>query len=154
LTEPIHIFTDGACSGNPGPGGYGLVLIQGSYRKEISGAAKQTTNNRMEMMAAIRALELLNQASTVELTTDSQYLRLGITQWVHGWMRKGWLTAAKKPVKNVELWKRLLEAAKRHQVKWLWVKGHAGHPENECADQLAVEGCDRGKLGLENELTR
>jgi ribonuclease HI len=151
VSSKIQIFTDGACSGNPGPGGYGLVMISGSHRKEISGSARQTTNNRMEMLAAIRALEVLNQPSQVALTTDSQYLKQGITQWVHGWIRNGWMTSAKKPVKNEDLWRRLLDAVDRHEVTWLWVKGHAGHPENECADRLAVLGTARGKVGTEDE---
>ena len=136
----VTIFTDGACSGNPGPGGWGAILISGAHRKEISGGEAGSTNNRMELMAAISALEALKRASDVELTTDSVYVRDGITKWIHGWKRNGWKTADKKPVKNAELWQRLEAAAKRHDVTWHWIKGHAGHPENERADALAREG--------------
>jgi ribonuclease HI len=134
----VEIFTDGACSGNPGPGGWGAVLRWNGHEKELSGAEPETTNNRMELMAAIVALESLKRSCRVELTTDSSYVRDGITKWIHGWQRNGWKTAAKKPVKNAELWQRLLAAATRHDVRWHWVKGHAGHPENERADALAV----------------
>ncbi|MCB1521074.1 MAG: ribonuclease HI [Hyphomicrobiaceae bacterium] len=136
----ITIYTDGACSGNPGPGGWGAILISGEHRKEMSGGEAQTTNNRMELFAAIASLEQLKRASHVELHTDSSYLRNGIMQWIHGWKRNGWRTADKKPVKNAELWQRLEAAAGRHDVTWHWVKGHAGHPENERADELAREG--------------
>ncbi|GAB4238980.1 MAG: ribonuclease HI [Kiloniellaceae bacterium] len=138
----VEIFTDGACSGNPGPGGWGAVLRYNDAEKELSGGEKATTNNRMEMMAAIMALEALTRASKVELHTDSTYLRDGITKWIHGWKRNGWKTAAKKPVKNVDLWQRLEKALERHDVTWHWVKGHAGHPENERADALARAGVD------------
>ncbi|MBV9567657.1 MAG: ribonuclease HI [Hyphomicrobiales bacterium] len=138
--EKVLIFTDGACSGNPGPGGYGAILIAGGHRKEIKGGEAHTTNNRMELMAAIVALEALKRACAVELHTDSQYLRLGITQWLAIWKRNGWRTAARQPVKNDDLWKRLDEAAKRHRIEWHWLKGHAGHDENERADELAREG--------------
>jgi len=138
----VEIFTDGACSGNPGPGGWGAVLRYDSAEKELNGGEKSTTNNRMEMMAAIQALEALKRPSTVELHTDSTYLRDGITKWIHGWKRNGWKTAAKKPVKNVDLWQRLEKALERHDVAWHWVKGHAGHPENERADALARAGVD------------
>ena len=138
----VEIFTDGACSGNPGPGGWGAVLRYNDAEKELSGGEKATTNNRMEMMAAIKALEALTRASKVELHTDSTYLRDGITKWIHGWKRNGWKTAAKKPVKNVDLWQRLEKALERHDVTWHWVKGHAGHPENERADALARAGVD------------
>jgi len=138
----VEIFTDGACSGNPGPGGWGAVLRYNDAEKELSGGEKATTNNRMEMMAAIMALEALKRASKVELHTDSTYLRDGITKWIHGWKRNGWKTAAKKPVKNVDLWQRLEKALERHDVTWHWVKGHAGHPENERADALARAGVD------------
>ena len=134
------IFTDGACSGNPGPGGFGAILLYGGRRKELKGREPMTTNNRMELMAAIAALEALKRPCEVELHTDSQYLRLGITQWLAGWKRNGWRTAEKKPVKNADLWLRLDEAAQRHRVDWRWVKGHAGHDENERADELAREG--------------
>jgi ribonuclease HI len=133
----VIIHTDGACSGNPGPGGWGAILQSGPHRKELSGGEPHTTNNRMELMAAITALEALKGPSRVELWTDSNYLRDGITKWIHGWRRNGWRTADKKPVKNVELWLRLDEAVKRHTVEWHWLKGHAGHPENERADELA-----------------
>ncbi len=136
----VEIYTDGACSGNPGPGGWGAILIWGDHRKEINGGEAQTTNNRMELMAAISALEVLKKGVTADLYTDSAYVRNGIMSWIHGWKRNGWRTADKKPVKNVELWQRLDEALKRHQVTWHWIKGHAGHPENERADELAREG--------------
>lgn len=133
----IHIFTDGACSGNPGPGGWGAILRYGETEKELSGGEAATTNNRMEMMAAIAALEALKRPSHVKLHTDSQYVKNGITQWIHNWKRSGWKTADKKPVKNVELWQRLESALHTHKVEWVWVKGHAGHAENERADELA-----------------
>ncbi len=133
----IVIHTDGACSGNPGPGGWGAILHWKGHEKELSGAEAETTNNRMELMAAIAALEALKRRSTVRLVTDSTYVRDGVTKWIHGWKRNGWKTAAKKPVKNDDLWKRLDAIASKHDVTWEWVKGHAGHPENERADQLA-----------------
>jgi len=136
----ITIYTDGACSGNPGPGGWGAILISGEHRKELFGGERESTNNRMELMAAIEALEALKRSSKVVLHTDSTYVKDGITKWIHGWRRNGWRTAAKKPVKNAELWQRLDEATKRHDVDWRWVKGHAGHPENERADELARSG--------------
>jgi len=140
----VMIFTDGACSGNPGPGGWGAILMSGKHRKELNGGAPDTTNNRMELMAAIEALEALKGPSNVALYTDSTYVRDGITKWINGWRRNGWRTAAKKPVKNVELWQRLDEARKRHEINWHWVKGHAGHPENERADELARAGMPAG----------
>ena len=136
----ITIYTDGACSGNPGPGGWGAILMSGEHRKELCGGEANTTNNRMELMAAIEALEALKFSSTVALYTDSTYVRDGITKWIHGWRRNGWKTAAKKPVKNAELWQRLDAATHRHTINWHWVKGHAGHPENERADALARSG--------------
>ncbi|MGI9404085.1 MAG: ribonuclease HI [Hyphomicrobium sp.] len=136
---PVVIYTDGACSGNPGPGGWGAILIYGDRRKEISDGEAETTNNRMELMAAIKALEALKRPSRVELHTDSSYLKNGITGWIDRWKANGWRTANKKPVKNVELWQRLDEAQARHQIDWHWVRGHAGHPENERADDLARE---------------
>ncbi|MBH62860.1 MAG: ribonuclease HI [Alphaproteobacteria bacterium] len=139
-TDAVDIYTDGACSGNPGPGGWGALLIFQGHEKEISGGEQDTTNNRMELMAAIRALETLTRPSRVRLHTDSVYVRDGITQWIERWKNNGWRTAAKKPVKNVDLWQRLEEAAGRHELEWHWVKGHAGHPENERADQLARDG--------------
>ena len=135
----ITVYTDGACSGNPGAGGWGAILISGTHRKELSGGEPHTTNNRMEMMAAIGALEAIKQPAKVDMHTDSVYLRDGITKWIHGWRRKGWRTADNKPVKNVELWQRLESAANRHDVTWHWLKGHAGHQENERADVLARE---------------
>jgi ribonuclease HI len=138
----VEIFTDGACSGNPGPGGWGAVLRYGATEKELSDGEPATTNNRMEMMAAIAALEALKRPSTVDLYTDSTYLRDGVMKWIHGWKRNGWKTAAKKPVKNVDLWQRLEEARAPHDVTWHWVKGHAGHPENERADALARAGVE------------
>jgi ribonuclease HI len=134
----VNIYTDGACSGNPGPGGWGSVLIWGEVRKEISGSAKNTTNNRMELLAAIEALKRLTERCTVTLTTDSQYLRKGVTEWMHAWKRNGWLTASKKPVKNKDLWEQLDELTAKHSIRWEWVKGHAEHPENSRCDALAV----------------
>lgn len=151
MTEPaatpaaprVEIFTDGACSGNPGPGGWGAVLRYGEVEKELNGGERATTNNRMEMMAAIMALEALKRPSKVDLYTDSNYLRDGIMKWIHGWKRNGWKTAARQPVKNVDLWQRLELAIERHDVTWHWVRGHAGHPENERADALARAGIVR-----------
>lgn len=137
----VEIYTDGACSGNPGPGGWGVLLRYGDHTKELCGGeARGTTNNRMELTAAIQALEQLSRPSTVHLHTDSTYVRSGITSWLHSWKRNGWLTAARKPVKNADLWQRLDEAVKRHEITWLWVKGHAGDPGNERADALANQG--------------
>lgn len=133
----VEIATDGACKGNPGPGGWGAVLRQGSREREMSGHEALTTNNRMELMAAIMALRALKKPCRVELSTDSKYVLDGITKWVFGWQRNGWRTADKKPVKNAELWQALIEAARPHAIDWKWVKGHAGHVENERADQLA-----------------
>lgn len=138
--QVVEVFTDGACLGNPGPGGWGAILRFGRHEREIYGGEPLTTNNRMELTAAIEALESLTRPSTVHLYTDSVYLRRGITEWVLVWKRNGWKTRDKKPVKNVDLWTRLDAAAQRHDVHWFWVKGHAGHPENERADQLAVRG--------------
>ncbi|OZV83828.1 ribonuclease HI [Micromonospora echinospora] len=137
----VEIWTDGACSGNPGPGGWGAVLRYGAHEREISGGeATATTNNRMELMAAIQALESLTRAVTVRIHTDSTYVRNGITGWLASWKRNGWLTAARQPVKNADLWQRLETACGRHEVTWHWVKGHSGHPENERADALANRG--------------
>lgn len=138
----VEIFTDGACSGNPGPGGWGAILRWRGEEKEIFGGEPDTTNNRMEMMAAIQALESLKRATNVILYTDSTYLRDGITKWIHGWKRNGWKTAAKKPVKNEDLWRRLDEALADHEIDFRWVKGHSGHPENERADELARKGAE------------
>ncbi len=139
-TGRVEIFTDGACSGNPGPGGWGALLRWNGTEKELNGGERDTTNNRMEMMAAIQALEALKRPAHIDLYTDSVYLRDGITKWIHNWKAKGWKTAAKKPVKNVDLWQRLETAMAHHQVEWHWVKGHNGHPENERADMLARDG--------------
>ncbi|MCX4192253.1 ribonuclease HI [Methylophaga sp. OBS1] len=136
--DHVEIFTDGACSGNPGPGGWGAILRAKGTEKQLSGSEKLTTNNRMEMMAVIAALEALKRPCRVTITTDSQYVMKGMTEWLPGWKAKNWKTAAKKPVKNAELWQRLDKAIAQHQVKWEWVRGHNGHPENERADQLAV----------------
>jgi ribonuclease HI len=141
----VEIFTDGACSGNPGPGGWGAVLRYNAHEREIKGFANPTTNNRMEMMAAIAALEALKRPSRVHLHTDSQYLRDGITRFIHAWKTRGWKTADKKPVKNIDLWQRLDAAAKPHQVEWFWVKGHSGHVENERADELARAGIEEAR---------
>ena len=140
MTPFVVIHTDGACRGNPGPGGWGAILQWNEHRKEIKGGEAHTTNNRMELMAAIMALESLKRPVIVDLHTDSQYLRQGITGWIHGWKRNGWKTADKKPVKNVDLWQRLELAIERHTVHWHWVRGHAGHDLHERADELAREG--------------
>ncbi|HEX9169116.1 MAG TPA: ribonuclease HI [Roseiarcus sp.] len=140
MSRRVSIWTDGACSGNPGPGGWGAVLRYGGYEKEIKGGEAFTTNNRMELTAAIEALQSLNRACEVRLHTDSQYLRGGVTSWMKGWKANGWRTAAKKPVKNEDLWRRLEEAAKQHEVEWLWVKGHADDELNARADRLARQG--------------
>ena len=143
----VEIFTDGACSGNPGPGGWGAILRYGATEKELCGGERETTNNRMELMAAIAALEALKRPSQVRLTTDSTYVKNGITQWLPNWKRRNWRTADKKPVKNVDLWQRLEAAVAQHQVEWAWVKGHAGHPENERADELARLGVAQARGG-------
>lgn len=140
MSERVAIWTDGACSGNPGPGGWGAVLTFDGTEKDLCGGEQLTTNNRMELTAAIMALEALKRPCEIDLHTDSQYVRGGITGWMAGWKRNGWKTSDKKPVKNVELWQRLEEAAARHQVKWHWVRGHAGDPMNERADELARRG--------------
>ena len=137
MNDTVEIFTDGACKGNPGPGGWGALLRCKGVEKTISGGARRTTNNKMEMLAAIQALEQLKKPSTVIITTDSQYLMNGITQWIHNWKKNGWKTANKKPVKNMDLWLRLDELMSQHKVEWQWVRGHVGHPENEEADRLA-----------------
>ena len=145
MSVELRAYTDGACSGNPGPGGWGVLLVASKggevvREREMTGGEAQTTNNRMELTAAISALEALERRSAVTLVTDSTYVRDGLTKWIHGWKRNGWRTAAKKPVKNEDLWRRLDEAAARHDVTWEWVKGHAGHEENERADKLARDG--------------
>ncbi|KQN63020.1 ribonuclease HI [Erwinia sp. E602] len=137
MLKQVEIFTDGSCLGNPGPGGYGAILRFGKHEKEFSAGFRLTTNNRMEMMAAIVALEALNEQCNVVLSTDSQYVRQGITSWIHNWKKRGWKTADKKPVKNVDLWQRLDKALSHHEIQWKWVKGHAGHVENERCDELA-----------------
>jgi ribonuclease HI len=135
----VKIATDGACKGNPGPGGWGAIIRMGDREKELSGGDPHTTNNRMEMLAAIRGLQALTKPCRVTLVTDSVYVKDGITKWIHGWQRNNWRTAAKQPVKNVELWQELLEAIKPHRIEWRWVKGHAGDPDNERADKLASD---------------
>lgn len=142
VSDHVRIYTDGACRGNPGPGGWGAVLRYRDHERHLKGSEAQTTNNRMELLAAIEALAVLKRPCRIELTTDSQYLRKGITEWLQDWKRRGWKTAAKKPVKNVDLWQRLDGAVQAHDIAWHWVKGHSGHPENELADQLANEAID------------
>jgi len=142
----IQIFTDGACRGNPGPGGWGVILRSDSHEKELYGGEQSTTNNRMELRAAIEGLAALKRSSRVTVTTDSQYVRQGITQWIEGWKRNQWRTSAKKPVKNQDLWQLLDELTSRHEVTWEWVKGHSGHPDNELADALANRGIDELSL--------
>jgi ribonuclease HI len=140
MTKRVTAYTDGACSGNPGPGGWGAILLFGEHRKELCGGEQLTTNNRMELLGAIMALESLTRACDIDLHTDSQYLRNGVMQWIHGWKRNGWKTASKQPVKNDDLWMRLDSAQASHNVEWHWVKGHAGHDLNERADELARQG--------------
>ena len=147
----VEIFTDGACKGNPGPGGWAAIVRSGTREKEYSGGEPLTTNNRMELMAAIRGLEALKRPCRVALHTDSLYVRDGITKWIHGWRRNGWRTADRKPVKNAELWQALVDAAAPHEVEWHWVKGHAGHAENERADRLA---CDEAERSAEQTRSR
>ena len=134
------MYTDGACSGNPGPGGWGTVLMAGKHRKELSGGERETTNNRMEMMAVIRGAAALKRGCSVDIYTDSKYVMKGMTEWVEGWKERGWRTASRQPVKNVDLWKRLEKVLDHHEVNWYWVKGHSGVPENERADELARKG--------------
>ncbi|WP_246077758.1 ribonuclease HI [Neptunomonas concharum] len=140
--KPVEIFTDGACKGNPGPGGWGALMRYGDTQKELWGGEAETTNNRMELMAAIKGLEALKRSCDVVLTTDSQYVRKGITEWIHGWRKNGWKTAAKQPVKNADLWQQLDHLTAQHNVEWRWVKGHSGHAENELADALANRGVE------------
>ena len=142
MSEPVVIYTDGACKGNPGPGGWGALLRWGGHEKELFGGERLTTNNRMELTAVIEALSALKSRCEVALYTDSEYVRNGITTWIHGWKQRGWRTADKKPVKNVELWQRLEALAAQHDVSWHWVRGHDGNPDNERADQLANRGVD------------
>lgn len=143
MRKKVEIYTDGACSGNPGPGGWGAILVHGKTEKELSGGEPDTTNNRMEMMAAIKSLEALKTPCDVALYTDSQYVMKGITEWIHDWKKCGWKTADKKPVKNAELWQQLEEAVSRHDVKWYWVRGHDGHKMNERADNLARQAINQ-----------
>ena len=143
--DRVDIYTDGACSGNPGPGGWGAILRAADQEKEIWGGEPATTNNRMEMMAVIKALQLLKRPVRARVFTDSQYVQKGISEWIKGWKARGWMTAGKTPVKNADLWKALDSVAQLHEVEWLWVKGHAGHPENERADELARRGADEAR---------
>ena len=137
------MYTDGACSGNPGPGGWGAVLMSGKHRKEMSGGERDTTNNRMEMMAVIRGAEALKRGCRVDIHTDSTYVMKGMTEWVEGWKARGWRTASKQPVKNKEQWQELLRLSELHKIKWIWVRGHNGHPENERCDELAVAAASK-----------
>ncbi|RUM88192.1 MAG: ribonuclease HI [Thermodesulfatator sp.] len=149
----VEIFTDGACSGNPGPGGWGALLRYKEHEKRLSGYSSRTTNNRMELLAAIRALEALKHPCKVIITTDSQYVKNGITTWLPGWKNRGWRRAGNKPVKNEDLWKRLDSLCQKHKVTWKWVRGHAGHAENEIADSLATQAIKKGEKGLlENDV--
>lgn len=143
----VDIYTDGACSGNPGPGGWGAILRRCGVEKELFGGAPQTTNNRMEMMAVIEALKALTRPVAVRVHTDSQYVQKGISEWIHGWKRRGWKTAGKEPVKNEDLWRELDRLAAEHRIEWVWVRGHAGHPENERADALARRGVESMRRG-------
>lgn len=145
-TKPVvHLFTDGACKGNPGPGGWGVLLRFADKEKALSGGEAHTTNNRMELMAAIEGLKALTRECTVILSTDSNYVKDGITKWIHGWQRNGWRTADKKPVKNADLWQELLDATDRHKIDWRWVKGHSGHPDNDRADKLASDAAEAAR---------
>jgi ribonuclease HI len=153
MSELVTIHTDGACSGNPGPGGWGAILSFGGHEKELKGGEPHTTNNRMELMAAIAALESLKRPCAVDLYTDSEYLRGGITGWIKGWKANGWRTADKKPVKNIDLWQRLDAALGAHHIQWHWVKGHAGHAVNERADQLARDGLVAARAGAVGAMT-
>jgi ribonuclease HI len=147
VTDVVRIYTDGACKGNPGPGGWGALLRSGDHERELFGGEPETTNNRMELTAVIRALEALKRRARVELYTDSEYVKNGITEWLPAWKRRGWKTADRKPVKNVDLWQALEAAAERHEVHWHWVRGHAGHAENERADALANRGVPGARVG-------
>lgn len=147
MADVVQIFTDGACKGNPGPGGWGALLRFGDKERRLCGGEAQTTNNRMELMAVIEALKALKRPCQVEITTDSQYVRQGITTWIHGWKRNGWRTANKQPVKNQDLWQTLDSLIQGQEVRWYWVKGHSGHPENELADQLANQGIENLRQG-------
>ncbi len=149
--KKVEIFTDGACKGNPGPGGWGALLRMGKHEKELSGEEPDTTNNRMEMMAVIKGLSALIEPCRVDLYSDSKYVLDGITKWVEGWKKRGWVTASKKPVRNADLWHELIDVAGRHDIEWHWVKGHSGHPENERVDQLASDEAERAALAPEHE---
>jgi len=142
VNDKVEIFTDGACKGNPGPGGWGALLRYGRHERQLYGGERSTTNNRMELLAVIRALQALKRKSRVKITTDSQYVKNGITQWIHNWKRNGWKTSAKKAVKNADLWRMLDDEVAKHSIEWAWVKGHSGHPENELADRLANRGIE------------
>ena len=142
VEQQVEIFTDGACKGNPGPGGWGVVLRAGPHEKELWGGEAETTNNRMELTAVIRGLEAMKRPITAKVYSDSQYVLKGISEWIHGWKRNGWKTSDKKPVKNADLWQQLDGLARQHKLEWIWVKGHAGHPENERADALANRGIE------------
>lgn len=144
--KTIHMYTDGSCLGNPGPGGYGALLVYNGHKKELSQGYKNTTNNRMEMLAVIKGLQALKEPCLVELTTDSSYVKDGITKWIFNWKKNGWKTAAKKPVKNADLWQQLDDEVNRHTMNWHWVKGHSGHPENELVDDLAREAASGNDL--------
>ncbi len=143
--KEVEIFTDGACKGNPGPGGWGALLRMGPHEKELSGSEPDTTNNRMEMTAVLRALGALIEPCRVHLHTDSRYVIDGMTKWIHGWQKRGWVNASKKPVRNADLWHDLIEAAKTHDIKWIWVRGHSGHTENERVDRLASDAADSAR---------
>lgn len=140
MSQVIDIYTDGACKGNPGPGGWGALLVAGEHKKELFGGEANTTNNRMELLAVIRALESLKNISEIRLHTDSQYVQKGMTEWIDGWIKRGWRTASKEPVKNADLWQQLQKLAQPHKIDWIWVRGHNGHPGNEAADELANRG--------------
>jgi len=144
--KSVTVYTDGSCLGNPGPGGYGALLVFGDHRKTLAEGFKHTTNNRMELLAPVEALNALSQACEVNIYTDSQYVKNGINQWINNWKRNNWMTSAKKPVKNVDLWKKLDAACSRHKVKWHWVKGHSGHPENDLVDELARDAAQSTNL--------
>jgi ribonuclease HI len=148
--KTIHLYTDGSCLGNPGPGGYGALLVYNGHKKELSQGYKNTTNNRMEMLAVIKGLQALKEPCQVELTTDSSYVKDGITKWIFNWKKNGWKTAAKKPVKNADLWQQLDDEVSRHTMNWHWVKGHSGHPENELVDDLARDAASGSSL-IEDE---
>lgn len=144
--KSVQLYTDGSCLGNPGPGGYGALLVYNGHKKELSQGFKNTTNNRMELLAVIEGLGALSQPCKVDLTTDSNYVKDGITKWIKNWKKNGWKTASKQPVKNVDLWKKLDEAVQPHQIEWHWVKGHSGHPENELVDDLARAAAESSDL--------